>query len=410
MSFKVFMNDHTVSNGRVFGAALLVAGCCIGAGMLGLPVLTALGGFRPTLLLFTLSWLFMAATGLLLLEVNLWFKEEVSIVSMASKTLGPIGKILAWALFAFLFYSLMVAYAAGSGQLFSDFLKEWFSIQFPEWAGSLLFSLAFGIFLYLGTKSVDGINRLLMAGLAATYFILVGMGARHVNPDFLLHVNWKASLIGVPAMIISFGYHNLIPSLTSYLKHDTKKLKFAILAGSSLPLIIYLMWEWLILGIVPVEGEGGFREALSQGDMATRALRNAVGSTFVVEVAEYFAFFAIVTSFLSVALSFVDFLADGLKIKKDRKGKIGLCALSLAPPFFLALYYPNIFLNALNYAGAFGAVILFGIMPALMVWRGRYLQRVEGERLLPGGKFTLALIILVSAAVFTLELAHQLQR
>lgn len=404
------MEKQHVSNGRVFGASLLISGCCIGAGMLGLPVLTALGGFYPTVVLFTLSWLFMVATGLLLLEVNLWYKEEVSIISMASHTLGPSGKLLAWALFAFLFYSLMVAYDAGSGQLCSDFLKEWFDVAVPEWMGSLFFSLSFGLFLYLGTRSVDRINRGLMAGLAATYLILIIMGTSHVDWHNLLHIDWKASLIGIPTMIISFGYHNLIPSLTTYLKGDVKKLRVAILAGSSIPLIIYLMWEWLILGIIPIEGGGGFREALSQGDLATRVLRNAVGSSLVVEVAEYFALFAIITSFLSVALSLFDFLADGLKIKKDSKGKIILATLSLLPPFFLALYFPNIFLNALNYAGAFGAVILFGVMPALMVWRGRYVKNIEGARLLPGGKMALTVIIAISSVIFTMELIQQLQK
>lgn len=402
------MKDNSVSQGKVFGATLLVAGCCIGAGMLGLPVLTALGGFYPTLALFTLSWLFMATTGLLLLEVNLWFTEEVSIVTMAGRTLGTVGKVLGWILFAFLFYSLMVAYSAGSGQLFSDFMKVLLNITIPEWIGSLFFSLAFSVFLYMGTKSVDRINRLLMVGLVASYFILVGLGSEHVNLDYLKHSNFSAAIFAVPAMIISFGFHNLVPSLTTYLNHDVKKLRFAILVGSAIPLIIYLMWEWLILGIVPIDGEGGFREALIQGDMATRALRHAVGASWVVDLAEYFAFFAIVTSFLSVALSFVDFLADGMQVKKDSKGKILLCFLSLTPPFLFSLLYPKIFLAALNYAGAFGAVILFGILPALMVWSGRYVKKIGAYPQVPGGRVTLILIILLSLGVFSLEIIHQI--
>jgi tyrosine-specific transport protein len=168
------------------------------------------------------------------------------------------------------------------------------------------------------------------------------------------------------------------------------------------------MWEWLILGIVPIEGEGGFREALTQGNMATRALRNAVGASWIVDLAEYFAFFAIVTSFIGVALSLVDFLSDGLKVKKDRKGKIFLCFLTLAPPFLLSLLFPNIFLKALSYAGAFGAVILFGILPALMVWSGRYVKKIGAYPQVPGGKVSLILIILFSLGVFTLEIVHQI--
>src|ERR1700733_232103 len=106
-------------SGSLPGAILLISGCCIGAGMLGLPVLSALAGFVPSLCMFLLSWLFMTATALLLLEVNLQFKEEVNIVSMAEKTLGLPGKLAAWGCFLFLFYAIGVAYLAGSGDLIS---------------------------------------------------------------------------------------------------------------------------------------------------------------------------------------------------------------------------------------------------------------------------------------------------
>lgn len=387
------MENIEVSNQRVFGATMLVAGSCIGAGMLGLPVLTALGGFKPTCILFVFSWLFMVVTGLLLLEVNLWFKGEVSFISMTGKTLGKVGQFFGWILFAFLFYSLMVAYVVGSGQLLSDF----FGIS--EWLGSLLLSGLFGVFLYLGTSTVDGFNRILMIGLIFSYFVFIVFGSPHIDTRFLEHADWTAATFAIPAMIISFGFHNLVPSMTTYLNHDAKKLRFVIIVGSLIPLLIYLVWEWLVLGLVSVEGENGFRNALEQGDMATRVLRNAIGASWIADVVEYFAFFAIVTSFLGVSLSFVDFLADGLHVKKTAKGKVLLCFLSLAPPFFFAMAYPKIFLNALTYAGAYGAVILFGIMPALMVWSGRYFMDQKDHRQIPGGRVTLAIVIMISLTI-----------
>ncbi len=69
LSFKEIMQKGSHS-GSVLGGVLLVTGCCIGAGMLGLPVMSALTGFYPTLAMFIVGWLFMAVTGLLLLEVN----------------------------------------------------------------------------------------------------------------------------------------------------------------------------------------------------------------------------------------------------------------------------------------------------------------------------------------------------
>ena len=134
------------------------------------------------------------------------------------------------------------------------------------------------------------------------------------------------------------------------------------------------------MGLIPVEN---FREAHAQGDMTTRALRNAVGASWVVDIAHYFAFFAIVTSFLGVALSFVDFLADGLHIKKDAKGKFLLCLLVLALPFIFALLYPKNFLAALNYAGSFGAVYTFRVVACGHGLVGALPAQDRGRQLFP---------------------------
>lgn len=390
---------------KEIGAILLIAGCCIGAGMLGLPVLSGMAGFLPSLVLFILSWLFMFCTGLLLLEVNLWFKEDVSIITMAGKTLGFWGKLIGWGGFLFLFYALMVAYIEGTGELLSDLAEEIAGYHFPPWIGSVAVSIVFGLMVLLGTWAVDWFNRIFMVGLIGSYALLVFMGARHVTPSYLTHANWPLAYLVIPAMIISFGYHNLIPTLKTYLDGDVKRLKQVIFWGSAIPLIIYVIWEALILGLVP---QDNFTTALNQGDMATRALRYAIQGNWVVELAQSFAFFAIVTSFLGVALSFVDFLADGLGVKKDLKGKLFLCALVVAIPLAFALIYPKLFLLALSYAGSFGAVSLFGILPAAMVWAGRYRQKLGREPLVPGGKPVLIAVIATSLLIMLLQLVQDL--
>jgi len=397
--------DTSISTGSTLGAILLVAGCCIGAGMLGLPILSALGGFKPSIFLFILSWLFMSFTALLLLEVNLWFHDDISIVSMAERTLGPIGKIVGWGTFLFLFYSLMVAYISGSGQLITDFLMQTFTIYVPSWLGSLVLILVFAFLIFLGTYVVDRFNRILMAGLIVTYILLVVLGGMHVNPELLNYQNWSIAPYAIPIMIVSFGFHNLIPSLTTYMQRDAKKMQKIILLGSAIPLLIYVVWEWVILGLIPVGEHETFQAVLDSGEMATNALKKAVGSSWIVDIAHYFAFFAIITSCLGVALSFVDFLADGLNIKKTCSGKCLLLLLVFFPPWFFACLFPYVFLTALNYAGGFGAVILFGLLPASMVWSGRYLSRIAQPHAftVPGGKTALVAVIFSSLCIILLQ-------
>jgi tyrosine-specific transport protein len=401
------MDQQKAENaGSLPGAILLIAGCCIGAGMLGVPVVSALAGFKPSLCMFLVSWLFMTATALLLLEVTLSFREEVNLVTMAEKCLGWPGKWAAWACFLFLFYALGVAYLAGSGELVSDFISENFQMKVPHIVGTVAVSILFGGFVYAGTHAVDLFNRLLMAGLAASYLLLVEQGLPHIHMENLRHSNWSVALFILPILLISFGFHNLIPSLTYYLQRDARRLRLAVLCGSAIPLLIYLVWEWLILGLVPIYGQGGFLEILEKGQLATDILREKTGSLKIVQTAQYFALFAILTSFLGNSLSFVDFLADGWHVKKEGIRKLLLCAAVVVPPFVMAYAYPNIFLTALHYAGAFGAVILFGILPALMVWSVRYRRpetRNSIQQMLPGGKAALLCIILFALVVIGLQ-------
>lgn len=398
-------NVQIASNSRVFGSIMLISGSCIGAGMLGLPVLSAAAGFQPTVMMFIFCWFFVTCAALLLVEVNLWFTGEVNLLTMTEKTLGKFGKGLAWLLFLFLFYSLTLAYVAGGGALFLSFVHSWFGITLPQVLGPIFIASIFGVAVYLGTTTVDWINRVLMVGLAITYALLVGLGSLHVNISNLALQNWTSSLFLMPIMFISFGFHNLIPSLKTYLHSNPQQLRLSIVIGSAIPLIIYLLWIWVILGLVPSHVAIVMTTHDSDG-MATEMLSQAIGASWVVDASQLFAFFAIVTSLIGVTLSLLDFLADGLKIEKDRNGRIILTLLSIVPPLIFAFIYPNLFLAALSMAGGFGAAVLFGIIPVLMVWVGRYRQNRTGVHLLPGGKVTLVMVFLFGALVLGIEIVR----
>ncbi|MCH9611020.1 MAG: Tyrosine-specific transport protein [Chlamydiales bacterium] len=399
------MKNSAQKKGSVFGGILLLAGSCIGAGMLALPIVTGLGGFGPSMALFFFAWLFMTTTGFLLMEVNLTLGHNLSLVSLAEKSLGPIGRILTWLLFLFLFYSLGIAYIAASGSILQSITLDLTGIYLAAWVYSLFFTLIFGAVLMVGVLQVDYLNRLLMVGLVVSYLILIFLGAQHVDLELLARSHWRYAFAALPVLIISFGFHNMIPSLAMYLEGDVKRLRITILCGSLIPLVIYFLWQYVMLGIIPVER---IAPALEEGETATSILRLVVGKSWINMVGQSFALFAIVTSFLAQSLSLVDFLADGLKVPKKGVGRFLLVFLTLAPPFMLAYLYPSIFLHALNLAGGISAVILFGVMPALMVWILRYKKKISLSPLLPAGRVLLTVVLIVAFAIFALELAQEL--
>ncbi len=399
------MNER---KGSILGGMLLIAGSCIGAGMLGLPIMTGFSGFFPSLIMFFCAWLFMTTTALLLVEANGWFSRKVNLVSMADHALGKWGKAICWITYLFLFYALLVAYISGIGNLCSTFFKVSFHTAFPSWIGSLIFVILFGWVVYLGTRKVDLFNRGLMIGKIGFFLLLVIVGVYYIRPALLLRVDPSYAPTALPLLVIAFGFHNMVPSLTAYMNGNLKRVRLTIIGGSLMAFAIYVIWETLVLGIVPLGGPNGLSASLRQDHEAAQAITSIIGSPSVRIFSQGLAFFAILTSFLAQALALVHFLADGLKINYKKQENLSICLLALTPPLILSLIYPQLFFKALNFAGGICAVILFGLLPAAMIWVGRYHLSTPSGYKVPGGKPALLLVFAFSLFILFIQLSSML--
>lgn len=398
-------NDtNAVSKSTILSAMFLVAGTCIGGGMLALPVATGVGGFMPSLAIMAVCWLAMTLTALLLLEVSLWMEEGVHIITMTSRLLGKPGKIVSWCLYLFICYASLVAYTAGGGHQIAHTFFDYFNIHMSKELGCLIFILVFGLIIDMGTRIIGRVNSVLFTSMIVAYFALVGMGLDEVDHEHLKHVNWPLSLLAIPLTLTTFSFQTMVPSLTPYLKRNAKALRWAVVGGTLITFLIYAIWQWLILGIVPVHGETGLAAALQQGEPPTQFLRSHVDGIWVAYIAEYFAFFAIVTSFLGIGLGLFDFLADGLKVKKEGMGKLLLGALIIIPTLIFATQFERVFLVAMELTGGIGDSILNGMIPVMMVWIGRYHRNMSGPIRLPGGKPVLIAIFAFFFGAFVIQL------
>lgn len=350
---------------RFLGGILLVFGTSTGAGMLALPVLTCFAGFIPSFFSFVLCWLFMLATAFLILEVNLDTPGDVNMISMARRTLGMPGKILCWGIYLLLLYALTAAYIAGSSPLFLSAVEAVTGAQLPCWFGPFPLLLFFGVFVYMGTRTVDYMNRALIVAMIAAYAALVVFLPPHIHTSFLTFKDTSAIWMAIPVIITSFGFHIIIPTLTTYLNHNARQLRLIIVLGSILPLFVYLIWEFLILGVLPREY---LMEAWDCGVSAAVPLSRYIQNPWISSAASFFSFFAIITSFLGVSLSLSDFLGDGLKLHRFTWGREIACLLTFIPPLIFVLFYARGFMLALQYAGLFVAILL-GLMPPLMAWK-----------------------------------------
>eukprot|EP00850_Spirogloea_muscicola_P004092 SM000017S02832 [mRNA] locus=s17:558669:560288:- [translate_table: standard] len=343
-------------------------------------------------------------TGLLVAEVNVNTMCElgsggVSLVSMAERTLGKIGVRISLATYLFIHYALLVAYIARSSDIVSGALGT------PPVVSGLIFTSCLGGLCYFGSQRLLGAtNGLLVAGVVASFVALVVLAAGDVNSAALLQGNLLAVPGSIPIIALSFVYQNVVPVVTTNLEGNLPRVRWAIVLGTAIPLVMFLAWDAVILGSIPVNmTPTGL--SLIENDPLTR-LRESSGS--VGPVIEAFSLLAVATSYIGFVLGLTDFLSDLLKLPSSRESQGLPYLLTLLPPLVLALTSPDIFYKALDFAGTYGVLVLFGILPAAMAWSERYSGTCLPPTMppiVPGGKFTLAIIMGAASTVIVSELA-----
>lgn len=374
---------------KLLGACGLVAGTSIGAAMLAQPITVGLGGFIPSIFTLGLVWILLMSTAFYLLEVEMQFPRGSNLMTMAKEALGPAGRFCLAIFYILLLYSLMSAYLAGGTAMAHDVVQRQLGSELPFWSTCLIFVVIFGAFIFLGVASVDHLNRMLMIGLVASYIYLCFSSSFYVEPARALHMQPKFVWLSLPVIVTSFGFHIIIPTLSDYLNRSKPKLIKALWIGGSIPLVVYLIWNFLVIGMLPYSGHGSIIEAFKLGSMPYDILEKATRSIKIAYASGVFGFFAIITSFLGVSASLLDFISDALKIKKSRIGRAILCMLVFIPPVVFVLTQMRGFYLALQYGGFFVCALL-GVFPPLMALALRRKGKkkpfkVPGGTLLAGG-------------------------
>ncbi len=391
-------------NNRLLGAILLIAGTTIGAAMLALPVSTGRAGFLPSLVAFSVIWVYLTYAALCVLEVALSLPKDSNIVTMAEHTLGSAGKWLSSAAYLFLLYALNTAYLSATISLFQDITFQLTGYLPPKILCALPQLGIFYLLLRKGISMIDTINRIGMIGLFSCFSVLILLSLPHIALSNLQVVEWQYLLPSLSIVLTAFGFHIVSPSLVSYLDGNVRQLKTAIFVGSSVPFVAYILWQIATLGIVPATGPRSIQTAYETGTTGSQLLAVVTDNTFVAGFDEMFAFCAIITSFLGVSMSLFDFLVDGLKLRPQFTTRWKIGVLAFLPPLYFALAGQRVFLSALEYAGAFGVVILLALIPTCMVWRKRYVLHLPSKYEAPGGKCTLAGFMLLSLSFIALEI------
>ncbi len=370
-------------------AATALMGTIIGAGILGIPYVVAKAGFLYGFILIFLLGIAFLYLNLFLGEVVLRTKEQRQLPGYANQYLGIWGKrLMTFSLFVGL-YGALTAYLIGEGAT----LHAIFKVGVPLYY-TLGFFAVVAYIIYRGVKAAGKAELILISLLFVVVAAIGIFSFRDLQFSRLATSNLKHLFL--PYGVILFAYMGLpaIPEMQEIIGHDKKLLKRAILLGAVLPIILYAVFTFFIVGLV---GLDQFELLQPNERIATVALSMYTEPLLGI-LANLLAMLSMFTSFLTIGIALTEVYQYDYGLSR---GKALLLTLSL--PLAVAGFNLTTFLSALAITGAVGGG-LDGILVVLMYWKAK----VRGDRMpeysLPP-HFLLGTLLMV---LFALGIAYQL--
>ncbi|AWX13545.1 tryptophan permease [Mergibacter septicus] len=397
----------------LLGGAMIVAGTAIGAGMFANPTATAGLWFLGSILALAYTWFCMTTSGLMILEANLHYPTGASFSTIVKDLLGNGWNLINSLSLVFVLYILTYAYITSGGGITQNLLNSAFGEQsVSRSTASLLFCFIVAFSVWLSTKTVDRFTTILIGGMvfafllsttgllssvkSAVLFDSISQGEQHYLPYLLT---------ALPVCLVSFGFHSNVPSLVKYYDRQPKRIARAIIIGTSIALVIYLLWQLAVQGNLP---RNQFAPVIEKGgDIAAllSAMQAYIHSDYVSSALNFFAYMAIASSFLGVTLGLFDYLADLFKFDDSILGRTKTTLITFLPPLILSLQFPYGFVIAIGYAGL-AATIWVAIVPALLAKASRKKYPTQSYTVF-GGNFMIYFILFFGIINIIAQLAER---
>ncbi len=370
------------SSKKFWYAVATLVGSTVGIGLYGIPFTFQKAGFGVGLLFL------IAIAGLILLR-NLLYGEVVlrthqrhQFIGYSNKYLGAVAKKVNLFIFWVAVYGSLVGIIIISGSFLSNIFHDFSSSTF-----STLFVVIASILVYLGLKTVSKFDLFMMLLFGAVVIFVAIAGTGHIaagNFNFEVGELWF-----LPFGVILFAMDSIsgVPLVRELLVGNEQKYKKALIWGTLIPAIFYLLLTFIVVG---VSGEFTSPDAIS-------GLLNSLGPK-VVFIGSLFGFLTSSTIFLNVATALKESFQEDFHFKKQWSW-----LWVMIPPYLLFLAGIRNFIDIIGLVG--GVVVSIEAILLIFIY---IKAKKNGERipeysiLLPKWLLYLMMLIFASGAVYTL--------
>lgn len=337
-----------------FEAIAILVGTIIGAGVLGIPYVVARAGFVTGLVSLVFIGFMILMLNLYLGEITSRTKGRHQLVGYADRYLGHWGKKLMTLSVLVGTYGALIAYLIGVGSSVNAMLG------IREVFATVGFFILASALVYLGLRTIGkwelGLGALVLLIILFIFFVSFSK----FNVSNLTGFSLRNLFIPYGVIFFAFIGTAAIPEVRSILDHDRKRLKRAIIIGSVIPIVAYILFT---IGVIAVTG-------LGTTEIATIGLGRAIGGYMVI-VGNLFAIIAMSTSFLALGLAITWIYRYDYKIRK-----FWAWFLAVFPPLAIALSGLTGFVQVIGISGAVAGGI-DGLLIVMMHRRAKKFGEVK---------------------------------
>ncbi|MBU1198820.1 MAG: GerAB/ArcD/ProY family transporter [Nanoarchaeota archaeon] len=364
-----------MSKKRLFIAVSTMVGCVIGAGILGIPYVIAKAGFLTGLINIVGIGLIIMLLHLYLGEVILRTKGKHQLTGYAEKYTGKIGKYFMFISMILLIYGALIAYTLGGGEALASILG---------WDVLLCSIIFFGILswlIYIGLNAIEKSEAFVMPVIIIIVLLIFFLALPRINLINLSGLSFSKLLLPYGVVLFSFLGSAAIPEMKEELEKNKKQLKKAIIIGCTIPIIIYILFAFGIVGVLGSETH----------EIGALGLASILGEKMVF-IGAIFALLTLATSFLALGLALKELFWYDYKLRKNTSWLLA-CFVPFILFLLIKVFHIASFVTILNITGIVSGTII-GILTVFMVFNAKKKGNRKPEYTIYINKFIGVLLIL----------------
>ena len=181
-------------------------------------------------------------------------------------------------------------------------------------------------------------------------------------------------------------YAEILPTICQLLHFNLPAIRVAILTGSALPLILEVFWAGLGFGLVDAAGADPVDVLLASSPVRRQLFLLTTSAIATTVIGSYLALQSIFDDLISPSASRMKTARSGRRNSVASWQRRIVCGCIVCfPALAIAAISPSVFLQAIDFAGSYPVLLLWGLAPPMAAlslrrkkkWTGRAIDSSE---------------------------------